>query len=648
MDASKLPRTPTFRPSKDSEIDWPTFNGGLNILFRPTELRPNELAQTDNIMMTGAGTPTGRWGSVLHNLAGTGRIRLLDAYYNSSPQVNQLLVLTDAGYLVKQSGASYSIISGASFSSGYSAQSVEFNNNTYIANQGTPFIRYTGSTLQPYIGLSAPTNLSVAFQSGMTGYNTYSWKVTALSIVGETDAPTYVSIGNLPLSMTSAFVKVTWNAVSLSNATLVGYNIYRGTIGNESLLASLDPSATSFIDLGQPSADNVMAPITDSTAGPKAKYIIKVGNRLVLAGIPSDPSLLLVSGVYPFNDRFNAYDGGAYVYVSPNDGEEITGIGLQHLQTSIPFIVVYKRRSTYVVTMDMVSMGNYRVLDLETHPLTYTFGTSSGETAIPVENDYFAFGRKGLYSTGQEPQFLNAIRTNEISARIRPYVQSLSESDLSEAVAGYIDYKYLLSFPTRKETVVYDYQRACFYGPWKTPFGITKWLKYYDTLGNEKWLAGADDGNVYEFSTSYETDNGIQIDKTLRTSKSSLGLFEQMKMLKQIYALFRNCRGQTNVNLLIEGRDGNTTVQKNFTLTSQVGAGGYGNDQWGSQEYGQSKALINLTGEELARYSLIFKAFRVLQLEITTTTPGSNFEFLSFKATAVPLGPQSLPTKMKV
>ncbi|MDE2233855.1 MAG: hypothetical protein KGJ90_07180, partial [Patescibacteria group bacterium] len=555
-DVTKSGKLPIFKPSKDSEILWPSFNGGLNTLYRPTELRPNELAQADNIMMTGAGTPTGRWGSVMYDWVGTKRVRMLDAYYNSNPSTNQLLAITDAGYLVKQSGASYSIVSGGSFLSGYPAQSVEFNYNTYIANQGTAFTRYNGSTLQPYIGLAAPTNLSAAWQSGMTGYNTYSWKVTALSSVGETAAGSYVSLGNLPLSMTSTFVKVTWNQVSLANATLVGYNIYRGTIGSESLLASLDPSTTSFIDLGQPTADNVLPPLVDSTAGPKAKYMIKVGDRLVLAGIPSDPSLLLVSGVYPFNDRFNAYDGGAYVYVSPNDGEDITGIGLQHLQTSIPVIIVYKRRSTYVVTMNTVPIGNYQVLDLETHPLTYTFGTSSGETAIPVENDYFAFGRKGLYSTGQEPQFLNAIRTNEISARIRPYVQSLSESDLSEAVAGYIDYKYLLSFPTRKETIVYDYQRACFYGPWKTPFGITKWLKYYDTSGNENWLAGADDGNIYSFSTAYESDNGTSIDKTLRTSKADFGLFEQMKMLKQIYFLFRNCRGQTNVNLLIEGRDG--------------------------------------------------------------------------------------------
>ena len=135
---------------------------------------------------------------------------------------------------------------------------------------------------------------------------------------------------------------------------------------------------------------------------------------------------------------------------------------------------------------------------------------------------------------------------------------------------------------------------------------------------------------------------------TLRTSKSSFGLFEQMKMLKLIYALFRNVKGNVNVNILAEGRDGNTTVSKSFNISSQVGATGYGNDQWGAQEYGQSDATINLTGDELARYSLVFKQFRVIQVEVSVNTTASNFEFLSFKATAVPLGAQSLPSSLKV
>ncbi len=59
-------KTPTFKPSKDNQVRWTGWNGGLNTFFRPTELRPNELAQADNIMFVGAATPTGRWGSNIY------------------------------------------------------------------------------------------------------------------------------------------------------------------------------------------------------------------------------------------------------------------------------------------------------------------------------------------------------------------------------------------------------------------------------------------------------------------------------------------------------------------------------------------------------------------------------------------------------
>ena len=177
---------PSFRPPNDIELNWGTFDGGWNALFKPTELRPNELTQTDNLMLVGKGTPTGRWGSVTYNLAGTGRVRLLDAYYNSLTSTNHFLSITDAGYMVKKSGASYALITGASFASGYNYQSVELGGNTYIASASQNFIKYDGTQLIPYTALSTPTNVSVAQLSAASGFNTYSWVITATSQTGET------------------------------------------------------------------------------------------------------------------------------------------------------------------------------------------------------------------------------------------------------------------------------------------------------------------------------------------------------------------------------------------------------------------------------------------------------------------------------
>lgn len=48
-------RSPAFKKSKDQEVKWDDFRGGLNLLFSPTELKQNELAQADNILLKGSG-----------------------------------------------------------------------------------------------------------------------------------------------------------------------------------------------------------------------------------------------------------------------------------------------------------------------------------------------------------------------------------------------------------------------------------------------------------------------------------------------------------------------------------------------------------------------------------------------------------------
>jgi hypothetical protein len=56
-------RAPAFKKRKDQEVIWDDFRGGLNLLLRPTELKQNELAQSDNILLKGSRVPTGRWGT---------------------------------------------------------------------------------------------------------------------------------------------------------------------------------------------------------------------------------------------------------------------------------------------------------------------------------------------------------------------------------------------------------------------------------------------------------------------------------------------------------------------------------------------------------------------------------------------------------
>jgi len=655
-------QTPKYKPLKDLDIRWPSFNGGLVTYFKPTELQPNELAQADNIMYVGKGVPTGRWGSVPYHQAGEGGVvRLLDAYYNSTTSLNELLSVTDSGYLTIKNGASYTIIPGASFASGANLQSAELAYDTYIAAASLPFVKFNGSVLIPYVAIAQPTNVSVALVSPASGFTTYSWVITATSQTGETQFTGIENktLASLPLSLASLQFKVSWNTVSAAPSTVTGYNVYRGFPGQETLLLTTGPDTTQITDNGQQASLTLFPPTANTTSGPKAKYILKFGDRLVLAGIAGDPSRVYVSGPYPYHDRFSAVNGGAYFLVSPNDGEEITGLGI----TGNQFIggsgveanlLVFKQNSVYRVSFSTITLGTQSVLNFDIQVLSTSSGCSSGDTVQLVENDTYYFGRKGLYVVGMQQQYLNQIRTNELTFRVRDYVRtSLSADDYNRAAAGYMDNKYLISFPGEKQILMYDRERNAF-GLWKTPWGVTKFLRYFDSTGAETWLAGTDSTGpsgkpmVQQFSPSYISDNGQAIGKNILTRKEDMGNWSVFKVLKLFYTLFRNVRGTVFVNLRVEDKTGSIVQVKSFAIGGVLGAGGWGNDQWGSQEWGNTNATIVLSGDELARYSNVFKNIRVAQVNVSTSDPNANFEFLQVRMTAQPLGDQSLPAADKV
>lgn len=646
-------RTPSYKPQKEFDINWDKFNGGWNNIFKPTELKPNELSQADNMMLVGEGVPSGRWGSVEDFLAGVGMPRFLGTYNKSQVSQNDLLAITDAGYLVKKSGASYTIITGASFPSGIDVTATQLGGNLYMAGgPSRTFVKYDGTNILPYDPISTPTGVAVSNLSGASGFTTWSWRVAANSIVGETLASTPVSLATLPLDLTSALIRLSWSPVSAASGTLKSYSIYRGNPGAETLLGVVDYNTTTYLDNGQTASDVIFPRTSDTTAGPRARYLAKLDDRIVLSGFDDDPSRVDISARYPYQDRFHWADGGGFTYVDPDGGENVSAVGVVNSQGTdyqAASILIFKPNSVHRVVLSLAQIGNFAVLDPQVQTLTTSNGCSSHKSVVQVENDVFYFGRKGLYTIGQEPNFLNQIRTNELSARIRNYVRGLTDADFKNATAAYIDNKYILSFPDRQETVIYDRERLAFMGPWKTPWGITHWLKYLDTSGNENWLAATDEGPyIRKFSDSIIDDSGTAVSKILRTKKEEITTWSSLKIIKLLYVLFRSVRGQVTVNIRLETKDGNLVTTKSFNITSALGTGGWGSDQYGTQSYGQTEATVSLTGEELVRWTQLYKIARVIQIEVQSTSANTNFEFLGTRFTAQDLGPQSLPATTRV
>lgn len=636
-----------YNPPKDIEISWNEFKGGLNTLLKPSELKGNELAQADNLMLVGSGVPTKRWGSDTYFLAGTATtsnmIRgLFGAYFKSTE--NQLLAVTDDGYLTKKSGASYSIITGASWVSGSNVNMAMINDWVYVCNGKSPLRKYShpssGATLASYAELATPAGLAATNISGATGgLSIWSWRVAAESEVGETLGSTPVSLTSLPQDLTNSTVRLTWTAVSSASGILKGYVIYGRDPGDETFMARVPKDTLVFDDDGSTTPSQIAEPPTaNTTTGPIAKYVVTYKDKLVMAGLDGATSQVKWSGGGINVDRFHWSQGGGYVDIDKDSGDVITGLAVHQER-----IVIFKKRSIWELTFTAeagLTIPEYSLI-------TKSHGSSSQRTIAPVENDLFFLSRKGVYVLGYEPGVMtDTLRTAEISAKIRPFIKGKSATAFDSATAIYIDSKYVLSIGDR--IVIYDRERTAWMGPWDLKSNA--FHVYYDSSDDERWLMGDTTGGyVTEMNAAYKDDKGTAFTTLLRTRQEDFKDWTRFKTVKDIYTRFRNVLGNVGVNVRLEERDGSTTTAKSFSITAQLGSSGFGTDQFGTTRFGDSENIAGYGGsQETIKWYSPHKMARTMQIEVTTSSARDAYELLGIKSIARPIGRGFTPSDWRV
>lgn len=640
-------RSPVFRPKNPLEADWNNFRKGLNLLLRPTELGTDEYAQGDNVILDGSGTVKGRWGTAKYfTVNATGIVRGIGTYLSTDGTVNQIFGLSDEGFLAKRNNSSSTVIEGVSYPSGSVIRTEQLGNKTHIVSKDSAFVSYDGTNVEIFATISPPTGLTATNFSGASGPDRVSYKVTTIgSNGGETTASDNYILEEVPIDLSDTEIRLQWTAPSA--ATLGGYQIYRGLEGDETLLAAVGPQTTNYTDRGDSASETVSPPLSNTTGGVESEFIVKYKDRLIVVD-STDPNKVLISGRFPNHTKFSWINGGGYIYVDPDSGDNITGLVVQPITDRI---VVYKNGASYLLELSTVTIGNFVVLDPSYIPISTAVGCSAQDSVATVENDSFYFGRDGIYVTGYEPNFLNIIRTNEVSVKLRPYFAEFGSQDFENANAAYFDNKYILSIPTRKEMVVYDRERGAFVGIWKLPFGISFMRRYFDESGTERWVIGSYENNqIYTFEQSLNTDDGVAISKTFRTGKEDFGDWTRLSIIRFFYVLFRAITGEATVNILVENRAGITTNVKTFTITGAEVAGrtGWGINLWGGEKWGQSKGSFQAAGSEITRWGSLFKQSRLVQVEVITNSAQSNFELLSIKLTANPQTEGSLSSGQRV
>lgn len=643
-------RLPPYKTSKPTDFNWDTFIGGLNSLLRPTEIAPNDLAQADNLVLIGKGVPTKRWGIQNYYAGGTtGVVRGMSGFYKSDG-TNELVSLTDEGILAKKNGTSFTPITGVSWTSGNPVQMAQLNDSVYIIDGVRGLAKYSSPTLVGFATIAVPIILGASNISNATGTSSKGYKITAVSQVGETLASSEFILNNQPIDLgdpAGGLIRLQWTGVSTASGILQGFNIYGRDPGNETFLGFANAAATTFLDDGK--AIPLLftyPPFADSTGGPVAKYIVRFQDRLIFAGLSGSPSKVLISGHVPNHEKYDLANGGNYILIEPDAGDNITG-----LATFKDRIIVFKQRSIWQITLSTEQIGNFFITTPNLTLITAAKGCIAPKSIRFVENDIYYLSPKGIHSLGyQQGYTLDALRTNEISVKVRPFFTGLTYTQMKNACAVYTDFKYIISFPGSSKTLVYDVQRGAWMGPWSFDANIME--VYTDSSGNDHVIIGRSDSyNVDEIASNFPDDKGVGISTILSTKKEDFGDWSLFKTIRSVFTQMKNVTGTVGVSLQLEQRSGAVVSAKSFNVVPSTGVTGWGANLWGNAMWGDTTGKAATTGSdsgEIIRWANINQAARTMQLVVKTSNINDNYELIAIRGDAKAIGSGFRPSQWRI
>lgn len=547
------------KKSSLERVSYKNWVKGLNTLVSNSQIKRDELSVlTDCQLVEDGKIQCPRDGQAYYGGTSGSRVTGLFPYYKADG-TNELLRMS-ATTLQKYNAGSWDNIAGFTYTTTLNTDAVTAYDNVYVCNGTDALTKYDGSSITSFTEISAP-NAPTVTRTGTTGSYVFSYKITAITAVGET-TPSTAGTSDLNTSTLSdtAYMSLSWAAVT--NA--IGYNVYGRKDGNWKFMAYLDGNgSTTFVDKGASSYEPqefFSPPEGNTTGGAKGKYIELYKDTLFIAGDSTNPSRIYYSGGGDMISDFTVSNGGGFVDVSKNDGQVITGM--------IPYrnyLLIFKEDSTYQFAFGTDGLPS--VIQISA-----SVGAIAPRSIVAVENDVFFASRRGIFTVGNEAGYgFDILRTNELSARIRPIFQTIATAYIENIAAVYatngsnnlVIFSYTPSgSTTNSKAIIYDRERLCWY-EW-TNITANCWCQYIDSNGAIRVLYG-DDGSGYvkEILTG-DDDFGSSVSGTLRMISDTFDKPMVYKTLKDIDLLVREPTGTITCNVIVDG----VSTELTFPITT--------------------------------------------------------------------------------
>lgn len=313
--------------------------------------------------------------------------------------------------------------------------------------------------------------------------------------------------------------------------------------------------------------------LTRPTTTPSGAFGIFFSDRHIISGSTAKPSRLFISGTTTLDDFTNAagelstsagVPGASafagtdanYIDVAKDDGDVITA--LAKFQS---VLIIFKQRSIYSLEFD--SSGNPVITRVNN-----SIGAVSHKSVDSVENDVFFLSRRGYYVLGNEPNYFNVIRTNELSNRVHPILETVTSGNLDNTCSIYSDYVFYTSLSTggtttNNQTLTYD-RRFLSWHPWNHVKAET-FTEHIDASNNKHlYYTSADSAKVYEIDQTSYSSAGSAISASFTSKAFDLGDFSRYKRWVYIDLFFRQISGTVTITLIAD----DNTVVKSGTVSS--------------------------------------------------------------------------------
>lgn len=331
-----------------------------------------------------------------------------------------------------------------------------------LSTSGFPVVKYILVT-------NPPTALSAALAGLTTGAFSVYYAFTYSGAVGETLlSPILTQTVNVPRDQWSTLGtpgKVTLTRPGSPPTGALYWNLYiaiaatGGTIQSSDMLqlaTKLNLADTTFVDDGTLDINlGSVAPLANSTDGPKVDHGIVEDGNPILFGDVTNPENIYIGGGGPYAMDFSISNGG--YLAQPEKGTNFDPkviIGFRNGQGIPSLTVLYSNTEGLskqsVLEQQTVNYGNqsFNVWGV-TEQHYGAAGVAATDSAINYNGKMLFLSTDGFMSMNTQPLRQNVISTDPVSAQtIDSYVRQIKNSAMGAVVGAGWDNKYMWTVPS--------------------------------------------------------------------------------------------------------------------------------------------------------------------------------------------------------